>query len=75
MTCYEGINPPYVTRGSSSLRKAIAEEGLGQSYIAGGRGAEALAVEWVIRNLKPGGAAMIIVPDGLMSQTSILIPS
>ena len=65
-------NPPYVTRGSTSLRRAITEEGLGQSYTAGGRGAEALAVEWVVHNLKPGGTAMMIVPDGLMNQSAIL---
>ena len=65
-------NPPYVTRGSTSLRRAIAEEGLGQYYSAGGRGTEALALEWVVRNLKPGGTAMIIVPDGLMNQSAIL---
>lgn len=65
-------NPPYVTSGSSSLRRAIGEEGLSQSYTAGGRGTEALAIEWVIRNLKPGGSALVIVPDGLLNQTSIL---
>ena len=65
-------NPPYVTSGSSSLRRAIADEGLSQFYTAGGRGTEALAIEWVIRNLKPGGTAMIIVPDGLMNQSAIL---
>ena len=65
-------NPPYVTRGSSSLRRAIVDEGLSQSYTAGGRGTEALAIEWVIRNLKPGGSALVIVPDGLLNQTSIL---
>ena len=65
-------NPPYVTSGSSSLRRAIAEEGLSRFYTAGGRGTEALAIEWVIRNLKPGGTAMMIVPDGLMNQPAIL---
>ena len=65
-------NPPYVTSGSSSLRRAIADEGLSGSYAAGGRGTEALAIEWVIRNLKPGGTAMMVVPDGLMNQPAIL---
>ena len=65
-------NPPYVTSGSSSLRRAITEEGLSGYYTAGGRGTEALAIEWVIRNLKPGGTAMLIVPDGLMNQPAIL---
>ena len=46
-------NPPYVTRGYTSLRRAITEEGLGEFYTAGGRGTEALALEWVVRNLNP----------------------
>ena len=65
-------NPPYVTSGSNSLKKAIVDEGLSQSYTAGGRGTEALALEWVVRNLKPAGTAMMIVPDGLMNQQPIL---
>ena len=65
-------NPPYVTSGSNSLRRAIADEGLSQSYTAGGRGTEALALEWVVRNLRGGGTAMMIVPDGLMNQPLLL---
>ena len=65
-------NPPYVTSGSNSLKKAISEEGLSQFYTAGGRGTEALALEWVVRNLKAGGTAMMVVPDGLLNQTAIL---
>lgn len=65
-------NPPYVTSGSNSLKRAIEEEGLAKHYTASGRGTEALAVEWVIRNLKPGGNAFIVVPDGLLNQTAML---
>ena len=65
-------NPPYVHRGSFSLKRAINDEGLGRFYSAGGRGTEALALEWVVRNLKPRGTAMMVVPDGLMNQSAIL---
>ena len=65
-------NPPYVTSGSSSLKAAIEEEGLGNRYTSGGRGTEALALEWVIRNLKPGGQALVIVPDGLLNQSGVI---
>ena len=65
-------NPPYVTSGSRSIREAIDEAGLSQHYSAGGRGTEALALEWVVRNLKPGGTALVIVPDGLMRQAAML---
>ncbi len=65
-------NPPYVTNGSNSLKRAIDEEGLAKHYTAKGRGTEALAVEWVIRHLKQGGNALVIVPDGLLNQKNIL---
>jgi len=65
-------NPPYVTSGSSSLKRAIDEEGLAKHYTAKGRGTEALAVEWIVRHLKQGGSALIIVPDGLLIQKNIL---
>ena len=65
-------NPPYVTSGSNSLKKALEEEGLAEHYTSNGRGTEALAVEWIVRHLKPGGNALIIVPDGLLNQANVL---
>jgi len=65
-------NPPYVTSGSSTLKKAIESVGLGNYYTSGGRGTESLALEWIIRNLKQGGQALVVVPDGLLNQSSIL---
>ena len=65
-------NPPYVTRGSRSLRAALTDEGIAGRYPAQGRGAEALALQWVMRSLKPRGAAFVIVPDGLMHQKGML---
>jgi len=65
-------NPPYVTSGVSSLRKAIEEGGLAGHYTSGGRGTESLAMEWIIRNLAPGGQAIVVVPDGLLIQKPVL---
>lgn len=66
-------NPPYVTSGVSSLREAIADDAtLAGFYSAGGRGTEALAMEWIIKNLAPGGQALVVVPDGLLSQKNML---
>lgn len=65
-------NPPYVTSGSSSLKRSIDEEGLATYYSSNGRGTEALAMEWIVRNLKPEGQAIVVVPDGLLNQEPML---
>ena len=65
-------NPPYVTSGSTSLKRAIEQEGLADYYTSGGRGTESLALEWVIRHLRPGGNALLVVPDGLLNQRPVL---
>ena len=65
-------NPPYVTRGSSSLKAAITDAGLANRYPASGRGTESLALQWIVRSLKPRGNAFVIVPDGLLNQESML---
>ena len=65
-------NPPYVTRGSSSLKAAIADAGLANRYPASGRGTEALALQWIMRSLKRRGIAFVIVPDGLLNQETML---
>ena len=65
-------NPPYVTKGSASLKSAIEEAGIADRYSASGRGTEALALQWIIRSLKPGGVGIAIVPDGLLNQEPVL---
>lgn len=65
-------NPPYVTSGSSSLRNAIEDQGLSEHYTYRGRGTEALALEWIVNHLRDKGQALIIVPDGLLNQATIL---
>jgi type I restriction enzyme M protein len=65
-------NPPYVTSGSASLKGAIEDAGLEDRFLPLGRGTEALAIQWIVNNLKPGGEALIVVPDGLLNQRAIL---
>jgi len=65
-------NPPYVTSGSSALKREIEQAGLADYYTWGGRGTESLALEWIIKHLKNLGQALIVVPDGLLNQTPML---
>jgi len=65
-------NPPYVTKGATSLKGAIDANGLSDKFSPIGRGTEALAIQWIIQNLKPNGEALVVVPDGLLNQKPIL---
>jgi hypothetical protein len=37
-----------------------------------GRGVETLAIEWIVKNLSDAGEGVIVVPDGLLTQLSII---
>ena len=63
-------NPPYVSSGSSLIKKLIQENGLASSYSHNGTGTEGLFFEKIIRELKPGGEAYVIVPDGIAKRPS-----
>ncbi|MCY4321955.1 MAG: N-6 DNA methylase [Bdellovibrionaceae bacterium] len=66
-------NPPYVTSGSKSLKDAIKSEGKQKFYEeVNGTGTESLAITWIIKKLKPNGQALVVVPDGLLKQISVL---
>jgi type I restriction-modification system DNA methylase subunit len=60
-------NIPYITSGSASLKKEIKQRGLSSYYTAKGKGVEGLALEWIVRNLKRGGKALVVVPDGIFN--------
>ncbi|TAH33352.1 N-6 DNA methylase [Candidatus Saccharibacteria bacterium] len=60
-------NPPYVTSGSSNYKEAINKDGdLEDFYRVQGIGVEGLFMEWIVRSLKPGRKAFIIIPDGIL---------
>jgi type I restriction-modification system DNA methylase subunit len=73
-TQYEGkiglilTNPPYVTTGSSNLKEEIIKSGLQSHYKINAMGVEGLFMEWIIRALKPGGKAFVVVPDGIFNR-------
>lgn len=62
-------NPPYVTSGSSNLKEEIAKNTILKNYYkVNGMGVEGLFMEWIVKALKPGGKAFIIVPDGIFNR-------
>lgn len=75
-------NPPYVTSGSSSIKEAIEvdpnlqdfakKHGNKPYYTTNGRGTHSLAIEWIVKNLKKGGEALVVVPDSLFLQNIML---
>ncbi|MXZ80302.1 MAG: N-6 DNA methylase [Gammaproteobacteria bacterium] len=66
-------NPPYVTKVSKSLQDAIAKSPeIGQFYDFGLKGTEGLALNWIVKKLRNGGEALVIVPDTLLRRQSAL---
>ena len=64
-------NPPYVMSGSSNLKEEIAKDDtLKKYYEISAMGIEGLFMEWIVRALKPGGKAFIVVPDGVMNRSN-----
>lgn len=63
-------NPPYVTSGSSNLKEEIKKSGLEYHYPINGMGVEGLFMEWIVRSLKPGGKAFIVIPDGILNRVN-----
>ena len=62
-------NPPYyqsavITEASKSVSLSGSSS---KAYTTGGRGIESLFTEWIIKSLKKGGEANIILPDGIFT--------
>lgn len=55
-------NPPYYQ--DATISRLATDTGF---YKAKGNGVEALFLEWIIRSLKFGGTANIVLPDGIFS--------
>ncbi len=62
-------NPPYVSKGVSSLKNQILSRGLQNHYIFNGAGTEGLALEWIVNHLNSGGQAIVVIPDGILNRT------
>ena len=66
-------NPPYVTKGSKSIQDALAKsDRTAQFYDMGLKGTEGLALNWIIKKLRPKGEALVIVPDTVLRRGATL---
>ncbi len=62
-------NPPYyqnakITKDSKNVKITGSDT---DAYTTGGRGIEALFTEWIVKSLKNGGIANVILPDGIFA--------
>ncbi len=57
-------NPPYVVNGSGDIKAIANSTGY---YKCNGLGLESLFMEWVVKSLKEGGTALVVIPDGILS--------
>lgn len=64
-------NPPYVMSGSSNLKEEISKDDILKKYFSiSAMGIEGLFMEWIVRALKPGKKAFIVIPDGIMNRSN-----
>lgn len=65
-------NPPYyqdatIMAASKTVKITNSDE---LAYNSDGKGLEGLFTEWIVKSIKPGGMANIILPDGLFTSIS-----
>ncbi len=62
-------NPPYVTSGSGIIKEEIKRTPRTASeYPINALGLEGISLEWIIKSLKKGGRAFVVVPDGILGR-------
>ena len=63
-------NPPYVTRGSGIMKEQLRlTPRTINEYPVNALGLEGLSLEWIVKSLKKGGIACLIIPDGILART------
>ena len=62
-------NPPYVTSGTDIIKEEIRRTARTQNaYPVNALGLESLSLEWIVRSLRKGGRAFVIIPDGILAR-------
>lgn len=64
-------NPPYVTSGTDIIKEEIRRTPrTSKAYPINALGLESLSLEWIVRALRPGGRAFVIIPDGILARVA-----
>ena len=62
-------NPPYVISGTRIIKEELSKTARTKGkYTVNAVGLESLGIEWIIKSLKPGGKAFIVIPDGILGR-------
>ena len=62
-------NPPYVTSGTNIIKEEIRRTAhTRNAYPVNALGLESLSLEWIVRSLRKGGRAFVIIPDGILAR-------
>lgn len=62
-------NPPFVVTGTSKFKEFIEDNGaLNTYYSVRATGVEGLFLEKIVRSVRRGGKALVIVPDGVLNR-------
>jgi len=62
-------NPPYVTSGTDIIKEEIRRTSRTKdAYPVNALGLESLSLEWIVRSLRKGGQAFVIIPDGILAR-------
>lgn len=63
-------NPPYVISGTRIIKEELKKTPHTKNqYGINAVGLESIALEWIIKSLKPGGKAFLIIPDGILGRS------
>ncbi len=64
-------NPPYVTSGSSIIKEELRRTPrTTNEYPINALGLEGISIEWIVKSLKKGGKAFVIIPDGVLARVN-----
>ena len=62
-------NPPYVTSGTDVIKEEVRRTARTRNaYPVNALGLESLSLEWIVRSLRKGGRAFVIIPDGILAR-------